>query len=177
MVLRSPAEFATKGSRKATAAAAKLVQYARLWDVAAAVMLDTDVAFAGKYTACAFTHNFSGSPHIDTLDIGPQYAMGLGDYQGGELCVESSAREVTQIDTRGRLAKMDGRYPHWVDPFEGERFSLIYYQTKGEASPRGPAVPAMDSQPPSVPTAVATMGGTVYSFETLLTSTVAVEQA
>lgn len=26
----------------------------------------------------------------------------------------------------GRLAKVDGRFPHWVTPYTGERYSLIY---------------------------------------------------
>jgi hypothetical protein len=47
------------------------------------------------------------------------------------------------VDTANRLGKIDGRYPHWVAPYEvetEERFSLIYYQTAGSYVAPGPAV-------------------------------------
>ena len=40
--------------------------------------------------------------------------MSIGDFQGGELCVEESAESVVHIDTRHRVACIDGRYPHWA---------------------------------------------------------------
>ena len=76
----------------------------------------------------AVSYNFVGSPHIDTYDIAPQYALSLGDFTqggGGELCVEESAMQVAVVDTRGKLAKVDGRFPHWVLPYTGERFSVF----------------------------------------------------
>ena len=44
---------------------------------------------------------------------------------------------VLQVDTRNRLGKVDGRFPHWVAPYDesAERFSLIYYQTEGQVQP------------------------------------------
>ncbi len=52
-------------------------------------------------------------------------------YAGGELCVEASPREVAVVDTRGRMAKLDGRFPHWVAPYTGERYSLIWFRKEG----------------------------------------------
>ena len=67
--------------------------------------------------------------------------MSLGDFSGGgQLCVESDAQTVTVIDTHNRIAKMDGRFPHWVTGFEGERYSIIYYQSEGTPTPKGVAV-------------------------------------
>jgi hypothetical protein len=36
----------------------------------------------------------------------------------------------------------DGRYPHWVAPYceDCERYSLIFYQTKGEVAAKGPPI-------------------------------------
>ena len=38
--------------------------------------------------------------------------------------------------------QVDGRFPHWVAPYnaKAERFSLIYYQTVGEGTPKGAAI-------------------------------------
>ena len=94
--------------------------------------------FFAQFTHIAITKNFQGSPHIDTQNIGPFYGLALGDFSdgGGALCVECSAREVAHVDTRGRMAKVDGRFVHWVAPYEGERFSIIFYQTEGEITPQ-----------------------------------------
>jgi hypothetical protein len=137
MILRSPVEFAKKDGPKARAAAIKLQQNQKLWEMAHEAMVQTDPAFAELYTALAVTSNFTGSPHIDTQNIGPFYGMSLGDFSkgGGALCVELDPVTVAAVDTRNRLGKVDGRYPHWVAPYKGERFSLIYYQTLGTPLP------------------------------------------
>ena len=54
--------------------------------------------------------------------------------------MESSAVDVFCIDTYRRLAKMDGRYIHWVNGYRGERYSVIFYRTRGVRMPVGQAV-------------------------------------
>ena len=49
---------------------------------------------------------------------------------GGAIAVECSPLLVAEIDTKGRFGKVDGRFPHWVTPYEGERFSLIYVSVR-----------------------------------------------
>jgi hypothetical protein len=50
-----------------------------------------------------------------------------GDFKEGTgaLCVESGVREVTEVNTKHRLGKVDGRFPHWVAPFEGRLFACV----------------------------------------------------
>ncbi len=93
-----------------------------------------DESFANKYTAIAVTYNFKGSPHIDTQNIGPFYSIAFGDYEEGTgcICVESGPFEVTKVNTKNRFGKVDGRFPHWVDTFAGDRYSVVYYVTEGE---------------------------------------------
>ena len=71
-----------------------------------------------------------------------QYALSLGEFAPGtgELCVEASPTEVVCIDTRNKMACMDGRFVHWVTGYEGTRYSLIWYQTEGKGNPRTRAV-------------------------------------
>ena len=59
---------------------------------------------------------------------------------GGRVAVEQDARTVAEVDTRAGFAKVDGRFPHWVTPYEGERFSLIFYTTEGPTTPQRTAV-------------------------------------
>ena len=91
-----------------------------------------------------------------------QLAVSLGDFEGGELCVDEEGdggieagdggeargaaptpqHRVAVVETRNRVAKVDGRYVHWVRRFHGgDRYSLIFYNTAAEPPhPRGPAV-------------------------------------
>ena len=135
-----PAERAVRESAKARLAAAKLRRHARIFDLAYEIIAGVDSEFAEAYTAIAVTKQFEGSPHIDTENVAPFYGLALGDFTGGEICVESDALEVTQVETRRRLGKIDGRYPHWVAPHTGERYSIIYYVSSGAVVPQGPAV-------------------------------------
>lgn len=108
------------------------VKYGELWKLATAVMLHMAPSF--DYSTIAATKNFVGSPHVDmggtlntkrkqclnlmalnpNVDKTWQYAMSLGDFSsGGELCVEASGSAVYVIDTKNKLARVDGRFPHW----------------------------------------------------------------
>jgi len=84
-------------------------------------------------TMVAVTKNFEGTPHIDARDVTYQYAVSLGSFTtGGELCVESAHDPscVHVIDIHDKIARIDGRFIHWVRGYNGgDRFSVIYYST------------------------------------------------
>jgi len=107
-------------------------RHEKLWNTALAVLEGVGVAATSEEFECtsmAVTKNFRGSPHVDAKDATYQFAASLGDFQGGELCVEENeGRQIKVVDTRRRLAKVDGRYVHWVKDFRGEeRFSVIFF--------------------------------------------------
>ena len=56
---------------------AKLTRYRKLFDLAVEAMAEIDPTFAERFTALAVTKNFVGSPHIDTLNVGPFYGLSL----------------------------------------------------------------------------------------------------
>ena len=129
------------GTAKAKLALAKLRRHARIWQLAYEILEEADPAYAAAFTAVAVTKQFQGSPHIDTENVAPFYGLAIGEYSGGFICVESEdGLGVYEVDTQHRFGKVDGRYPHWVAPHTGERYSLIYYQTSGEVVPQGPSV-------------------------------------
>jgi hypothetical protein len=133
--------LASQGTTKARLALAKLKRHARIWELAEAIIAEADPAYAEVFTAVAVTKQFEGSPHIDTENVAPFYGLGVGEYEGGFICVESpDGLGVYEVDTQGRMGKVDGRYPHWVAPHKGERYSLIYYQTAGEWLPQAESV-------------------------------------
>lgn len=118
----------------------KFEKHARAWALAVLIMRSVDPAYAEAFDAVAMTKNFVGSAHVDTENVAPFYGLSLGDFEGGRICVESGPFEVAEVDTRYRFGKIDGRYPHWVSPYKGERYSMIYYQTSGSVEPKTTAV-------------------------------------
>ena len=131
----------TANNKKAKREAEKLKRFSGIWSKSVEAIESVDMDFARRFTALAVTKNFTGSPHIDTLNVAPFYGLSLGDFKnGGRLCVECSATCVAEIDTRGRFAKVDGRFCHWVSDYEGTRYSLIYYVTHGEVVPQTTAI-------------------------------------
>jgi hypothetical protein len=157
MILRSPLEFETTMSKKARIAANKLREYQGLWDLAQHALARVDPTFAASFSALAVTKGFCGSPHIDKQNTGPFYGLALGNFDDGTggVCVEVDAFTVAHVNTKGRLAKVDGRYPHWVAPYtynnhdkdgggglskqDRYRYSLIYYSTGQVYCQPGPA--------------------------------------
>ena len=147
MILRSPAEFQSRvraGSRTAVVAKKKFDENVSLWQLAAKIMGTVDPEFAAVFTGLAITQGFQGSPHIDTTNIGPFYGLAVGDFadETGGIQVEVDPMTVAEVNTKGRLGKVDGRFPHWVAPYDEacDRFSLIYYQTEGEIVPKSKAI-------------------------------------
>ncbi len=148
-------------SRRALRKIQKRERYRRLWEAGIDALNCVDPVYAEKNcTEIAITHGFSGSPHRDKQNCGPFYGLSLGNYDDscgkGGIVVEASARVVVQVNTKGRLGRVDGRYVHWVAPWdkhlpheqeeqpaaqqEQQRYSLIYYETGHEFVAPGPAV-------------------------------------
>ena len=150
MILQRPGSGQVDSARTRRETA-KLNKYRAIFDKAVQAIEETDPDYAKRFTALAVTKNFMGSPHIDTLNTSAFYGLSLGDFtphDGGKIAVECSPTLVAEVDTRGRLAKVDGRFPHWVTPYDdpagggssGSRYSLIYYATSGDVVPQTTAI-------------------------------------
>ena len=112
-------------SRRAIRKAKKQDRYRNIWDLAINILSDIDPNYADKHcTEIAVTYGFKGSPHIDKQNCGPFYGLCMGTFGngsgggGGGIIVESSARTCININTHNKLAKIDGRYVHWVDEWD-----------------------------------------------------------
>lgn len=74
------------------------------------------------WTTIQVNKNVVSPPHIDQNNVGPSYIIALGDFEGGELVIEGKAYNI-----RNRWKKFDGRKGHWIKPFRGERYSLVFF--------------------------------------------------
>ena len=98
----------------------------RLWGLLKPLVGGIDPQF--EYTSVQVNRNFRGTPHRDKHDVTYQYALALGEFDGGRLVAETSdPMVVVAFETKGRPTKLDGRRVHWVEPYQGERFSLLMF--------------------------------------------------
>lgn len=75
-----------------------------------------------KYTTIQINKNVISKPHVDKNNVGPSYAIALGDFSGGDLVIEGTA-----FNIKNKWKKFNGTLGHWITPFEGTRYSLIYF--------------------------------------------------
>jgi hypothetical protein len=76
MILQKPGSGKPESARTRNETA-KLTRYRKLFDSAVEALAEIDPTFAERFTALAVTKNFVGSPHIDTLNVGPFYGLSL----------------------------------------------------------------------------------------------------
>ena len=65
---------------------------------------------------------------VDDQDITFQYGLALGDFTGGELMCWAEDGSTQTLDYTRKVLKMDGRLPHEVCEFSGERYCVIFYK-------------------------------------------------
>ena len=79
------------------------------------------------YNQVVINKNFKITKHKDASNVGESVIIGLGDYQGGELCLESNGKIQTH-SIKNQFLKFNGSLiPHWVTDFKGDRYSLVFY--------------------------------------------------
>ena len=71
--------------------------------------------------------NYLCSPHFDSKNVGESVLISFGDYTGGKTCVEMEDK-IIKYDSQYKPVKFNGsKYKHWVEPYEGNRYSLVFY--------------------------------------------------
>jgi hypothetical protein len=78
-----------------------------------------------KWNSITVNMNFECKPHMDKGNLGDSWLVAFGDYTGGALMFNEEEIDVKYTPFRANFTK----YEHWVQPFEGERYSLVYYHT------------------------------------------------
>lgn len=78
-----------------------------------------------KFTTIQVNKNIVSPPHVDKNNVGPSYIIALGDYDsknGGKLVIEGK-----EYNIKNRFKKFNGTLGHWVTPFKGTRYSLVFF--------------------------------------------------
>jgi hypothetical protein len=83
------------------------------------------------YTPRAVTinKNHAAVKHTDKFNNPPSYIIGLGNYTGGELVFsDKKSPHYGTHNIKNKFLKFDGSTEHYVKPFKGERYTIVYYR-------------------------------------------------
>ena len=80
-----------------------------------------------SFNAITLNMNYKADKHYDRHNQGPSFLVAFGEYQGGDLLIHegdlSGNHNINCKPIRTDFSKV----LHSVAPFEGERYSLVYY--------------------------------------------------
>ena len=81
-----------------------------------------------KFEAVTINKNQRAAKHVDKNNKGHSYIIGLGNYTGGELVFTDKASPNYGVhNIKNKWLKFVGDTPHYVKPFKGTRYTLVYY--------------------------------------------------
>lgn len=102
-----------------------------------------------KFTSIQVNVDYASKPHVDRNNLGASFIIGLGNYTGGKLWVHDDIgrkphtldedivlapmykkRDTyfgSEINIRNRWTRFDGNRLHFTRPFNGVRYSLVYF--------------------------------------------------
>ena len=99
--------------------------------------------FAEKYvdipwTSITVNDNYQAGKHRDKGNSGESFLVAFGPYTGGELKIyEGDLSGCHNINCRPIKADFSKIY-HSVEPFQGHRYSLVFYTLKSNKMPKEP---------------------------------------
>jgi len=76
------------------------------------------------YTGIQVNKNYKAKPHVDARNCGDSYLVGLGDYTGGSLIINSYKKDIKYQPILFNGAD----WKHAVDDFNGNRYSLVFFK-------------------------------------------------
>jgi len=101
------------------------------------------------FTSIQVNKNYAARPHVDRNNLGTSLIVGLGEYEGGSLWVHDDTGNVeavldedvfschyyksgntyrgVELQVWNNIQEFDGNRLHFTRPFNGERFSLVFF--------------------------------------------------
>jgi len=80
-----------------------------------------------KYSQIQINKNYPIPAHKDSKNVGWSVLCSFGDFTGGRTHIKLGKTTLIR-DARNAPVHFNGsRFEHWVEPYEGERYSLVYF--------------------------------------------------
>lgn len=80
-----------------------------------------------SFNSITVNQNYQATSHRDKNNVGESYLVAFGDYTGGELRIEEGAEQGLHTVRHRPLTTDFSKVYHSVLPFEGNRYSLVFY--------------------------------------------------
>lgn len=81
-----------------------------------------------EFTSIQVNKDYAAALHVDGNNSWDSIIVGLGDYAGGQLWVDTGrTAHGTLVDVHNRWHRFCGAHPHCVLPFTGRRYTLVYF--------------------------------------------------
>lgn len=83
-----------------------------------------------KFTHSSYTinKNLTCLPHKDKNNVGNSLILSLGKFSGGNLIIEG-----VKFDIYHRPLLFNGaKCTHWTEPFQGTRYTIVFYNIKAK---------------------------------------------
>jgi len=80
----------------------------------------------GDETKFCLNRNVQCEKHKDSGNRDHSYVLFLGDFTGGALLFEDG----TRLEEKYKWHKINGTIPHWNEPHEGTKYSIVLYRSK-----------------------------------------------
>ena len=119
--------FVYQRRKKAPQLTRKTLENMELYEMLKEIMRIVNPNF--KYNGITINKNVITPPHIDKNNDGNSIIIGLGDYEGGELCVyDKTNGELYCVDVRKCFVEMNGKDKHFNLPLiSGTKYTIIYF--------------------------------------------------
>ena len=107
-------------------------KYKELLKATKSFLRDSGVKY--RFESVTINKNHAAAKHVDQNNQGHSYIIGLGNYTGGELVFtnKASATHGTH-NIKNKWLKFTGDTEHYVKPFKGLRYTIVYYHLTGNA--------------------------------------------
>merc|ERR1711865_51004 len=103
--------------------------------------LPTELKGKFTYTSVNINRNYAGKLHRDGNNCGPSFIKAFGKFSGGELnywpsddkktpLEDFQAKDKITLSIKDNLMMFDGNRGHFVNSFEGERYSLVFFSIR-----------------------------------------------
>jgi hypothetical protein len=103
--------------------------------------LPTTAAKNFTFTSMNVNCNYAAAQHRDAGNFGSSFIAGFGEFTGGELCyfpedpgvptrMENAGltkAKKLSVDINKNLFMFNGNCAHYVEPFEGDRYSIVWF--------------------------------------------------
>ena len=81
-----------------------------------------------RFQTVTINKNHAAAKHVDKSNKGHSWIIGLGNYTGGELVfTDKKSPYYGTHNIKNKWLKFVGDTEHYVKPFKGERYTLVYY--------------------------------------------------